>query len=97
MARIKLTKPWTRTPLARIAWYAATWESTRLEALHYDSPPGWKGYVKLLPGRSQLGEVCQTLREAQRDAERMAVEMVDEIVRTVGPYLAQFGMEVDDE
>jgi hypothetical protein len=97
MARIKLTKPWRRAPKGAVPDYVARWKSTRLEVLKYESLPRFQGYVKLRPGRAKLGPRRKSVAQAKRDAERFAVELVEDLARYVGPYLAQFGMEVEDD
>ena len=96
MARRKLTKPWAEHPQVS-GEFDARWHGFRLRVRK-------SGFGKFCQGsfetrgrnrghgpRRRLANVAA----AMRDAEDLAYDWCDVIARTVGPYLAQFGMEVE--
>ncbi len=99
MARIKLTKPWACN---RVEWpqyrefYVAKCHSIRLRVSWSYSRKLWIAMVAAGEINRRYGFCSTSVRQAKREAERVALEMLEEIARTVGPWLAQFGMEVDD-
>lgn len=99
MARIKLTKPWkaiSRKPYYDKPIYRAEWYSIRLSVDYTYHDGKYAAQVRMGVSSVHTTARCRTLRIAKREAERMAMEIAEDIARTVGPQLAQFGLEVED-
>ena len=100
MTRIELTEKWVCEPCMPAdirESYSAQYHSIHLHVWWSYARTMWMSTAAAGGVPRGRGPGSHSVRQAKREAERVAVEMLEEIAHAVGPFLAQFRMEVEDE
>ena len=90
--KIELTRRWKRKPHSRSS--DAVWKGIYLQCYH-SRPDIWVGHVSMGVVHKLTGPTRKSPAAAQRDAERLAVELLLDIRDGTKAIMAQYGVDDD--